>query len=390
MIKKYDRAFKEYAVKLSYERGKGQIVVIERELGITPSCLNRWRQDFEKYGAGSFCGTGYLKLTPNQFVVTNLENKIKDSEVALEILKRGTEPVIQGQIATKEFIEENKSKFSILKICAVLGVSRTTYYRRKKQELSDTESRIILLKQEIVSIFNEHKQTYGCGKITKELHERGFKIQNSQVTLYMRSLGLRSKTKRKYKPTTDSNHNHYIFPNVLNRQFIVAAPAKAWVSDITYIQTVRGFVYLTVIMDLFDRKIIGWSLSDGMTTKETTLPAWEMAVRNRKITEDLIFHSDKGVQYANKMFSKALNAHKFVRRSMSRKQNHNDNAVCESFFRSLKLELIYGSTLLTRKQMKAEVYEYIENWYNKKRRHSFLGYKTIEEFDRINNSSGFN
>jgi putative transposase len=201
----------------------------------------------------------------------------------------------------------------------------------------------------------------------------------------MKRLGLRSKTKRKYQPTTDSNHNHYIFPNVLNRQFIVDAPAKAWVSDITYIQTVRGFVYLTIIMDLFDRKIIGWSLSNGMTTKETTLPALEMAVRNRKITEDLIFHSDKGVQYANKMFSKALNAHKFVRQSMSRKQNHNDNAVCESFFRSLKLELIYGSILLTRKQMKAEVYEYIENWYNKKRRHSFLGYKTIEEFHKINN-----
>jgi putative transposase len=385
MIKKYDRAFKEYAVKLSYERGKGQILVIERELGITPSCLNRWRQDFAKYGAGSFCGAGYLKLTPNQSVVTELENKIKDSEVALEILKKGTGPVIQGKIATKEFIEENKGKFSILKMCAVLGVSRTTYYRRKKHELSDTESRIILLKQEIVSIFNEHKQTYGCGKITKELHKRGFKIQSSQVTLYMKRLGLRSKTKRKYQPTTDSNHNHYIFPNVLNRQFIVDAPAKAWVSDITYIQTVRGFVYLTIIMDLFDRKIIGWSLSNGMTTKETTLPALEMAVRNRKITEDLIFHSDKGVQYANKMFSKALNAHKFVRQSMSRKQNHNDNAVCESFFRSLKLELIYGSILLTRKQMKAEVYEYIENWYNKKRRHSFLGYKTIEEFHKINN-----
>ena len=122
-----------------------------------------------------------------------------------------------------------------------------------------------------------------------------------------------------------------------------------------------------------------------MTTKETTLPAWEMAVKNRKITQDLIFHSDKGVQYANKMFSTALNAHKFVRRSMSRKQNHNDNAVCESFFKSFKMELIHGSTLLTRKQMKAEVYEYIENWYNKKRRHSFLGYISIEEFNKIHN-----
>lgn len=384
-MKRYERAFKENAVKLSYKRGKGQIASLERELGITPSCLYRWRQDFEKYGAGSFCGPGYLKLTPEQATITNLEKKINDSEVTLEILKKGTRSVSQGKIATKQFIEDNKSKFSISKICAVLEVSRTTYYRRKKHELSDTELRINLLKQEIVSIFNEFKQEYGCIKITKELHNRGFKIQSSQVTVYMKMLGLRYKPKRKFIPTTDSTHNHYIVPNVLNRQFTVDGPARAWVSDITYIQTVKGFVYLTIIMDLFDRKIIGWSLSNGMSTKETTLPAWEMAVKNRKITKDLVFHSDKGVQYANKMFSDTLNAHKFVRRSMSRKRNHNDNAVCESFFKSFKAELIHGSTLLTRKQIRAEVHDYIENWYNKKRRHSFLGYKTIEEFGKINN-----
>lgn len=386
-MKKYDRAFKEHAVQLSYERGKGQIAAIERELGITASCLYRWRQDFEKFGTGSFCGTGYLKLTPEQSVISGLEKKINESEVTLEILKKGSGPASQGKIRIKDFIEDNKCKFSILKMCNVLGVSRTTYYRRKKQELSGTETRIMALKEEIASIFNEHKQTYGSRKITKELHKRGFIIQSSQVNVYMRMLGLRSRAKRKYKPTTDSNHNHYIFPNILNRQFTVDAPAKAWVSDITYIQTVKGFVYLTIIMDLFDRKIIGWTLSNGMSTKETTLPAWEMAVKNRKITSDLIFHSDKGSQYANKMFSDTLKAQQWVRRSMSRKQNHNDNAVCESFFKSFKVELINGSTLLTRKQMRAEVQEYIENWYNKKRRHSFLNYMTIEEFGQLNNLS---
>lgn len=384
-MKKYERTFKENAVKLSYERGKGQIENVERELGITPSCLNRWRQDFEKFGTGSFCGTGYLKLTSEQTLITNLEKKLKDSELTLEILKKGTNCVSQGKVLTKQFIENNKSKFSILKICAVLEVSRTTYYRRKKQELSDTESRIILLKEEIVSIFYEFKQTYGCRKITKELQSRGFKIQSAQVTNYMRMLGLRRKVKRKYKATTDSIHNHYVSPNVLNREFTVSEPSRAWVSDITYIQTMRGFLYLTIIMDLFDRKIIGWSLSSGMSTKETTLPAWEMAVKNRKITKDLIFHSDRGVQYANKIFTNTLDSYKCVRRSMSRRQNHNDNAVSESFFNSFKAELINGNKLLPRKQMKVEVYEYIENWYNKKRRHSFLGYKTIEEFDKINN-----
>lgn len=381
-MKTYERTFKENAVKLSYERGKGEIASIERELGITASCLYRWRKDFEKFGKGSFCGTGYLKLTTEQRVIVNLTKKIKDSELSLEILKSGSKYVALGKVMTKEFIENNKHKFSILKMCEALQVSRTTYYRRKKQELSGTESRIILLKENIISVFYEFKKIYGGAKIAKELERRGIKISGGHVTAYMKILGLRRKAKRKFKVTTDSTHNHYISPNVLNREFKVSEPAKAWVSDITYIQTIKGFMYLTVIMDLFDRKIIGWSLSDTMNTKATTLPAWEMAINNREITKELIFHSDRGVQYANKLFTDTLDSSKFVRRSMSRRENHTDNAVCESFFTFFKAEMLVGNKLLSRKQMREEVYGYIENWYNKKRRHSFLGYKTIEEFDK--------
>ncbi|BFM44103.1 IS3 family transposase [Flavobacterium sp. CFS9] len=384
-MKNYDRAFKVNAVKLSYERGKGQIASIERELGITASCLYRWRQDFEKFGTGSFCGTGYLKLTPEQKTITNLEKKIKNSELTLEILKSGSKYVAQGKVMTKEFIENNKHKFSILKMCNSLEVSRTTYYLRKKQELSGTEIRINLLKEQITAIFYEFKQTYGGPKIAKELEKRGYILCSSQVNIYMKALGLRRKAKRKFKATTDSFHNHYVSSNVLNREFKVTDPSQVWVSDITYLQTKRGFLYLTIIIDLFDRKIIGWSLSDTMGTKTTTLPAWEMAVSNRKIDKALIFHSDRGSQYANKVFTKTLDSYNCVRRSMSRRDNHTDNAVCESFFSCFKRELINKNKLLPRKQMIAEIYEYIENWYNKKRRHSYLGYRKIEEFDRINN-----
>ncbi|PXY43198.1 IS3 family transposase [Flavobacterium hydrophilum] len=382
-MKKYERNFKENAVKLSYKRGNRQTASLARELGITPDTLYKWRQDFEKFGTGSFCGRGHPKLTPEKAIITDLEKKIKNSKITLEILSKGTKYVSQGKIMTKNFIEENKYKFSIAKMLTVLNVSETTYYRTKKQELTDSEARIILLKQEIMNIYYEFKRTYGCFKITKELQSRGFKIRNSSVKKYMRMLGLRRKVKRKFKLTTDSHHNLYVVPNVLNREFTVSEPAKAWVSDITYIQTKKGFLYLTVVMDLFDRKIIGWILSTKMSTKATILPAWKMAVKNRKITKDLIFHSDRGVQYANKIFASTLDSYKCVIRSMSRRQNHNDNAVCESFFSSFKRELINGNKLLTRKQMRADVYEYIENWYNKKRRHSFLDHKTIEEFDRL-------
>ena len=167
-------------------------------------------------------------------------------------------------------------------------------------------------------------------------------------------------------------------------------PSKVWVSDITYIQTKEGFIYRTTIMDLYDRKIIGWSLSDGMSTddpsdsaqaKQTTLLALKMAVKNRNVEKGLIFHSDRGVQYASKKFVNVLDSYKKITRSMSRKGNCWDNAVAESFFKSLKTELIYGNKLITKEQMKLEVFEYVEIWYNRKRRHSALNYATIEEFN---------
>ncbi|MDR6761829.1 transposase InsO family protein [Flavobacterium sp. 2755] len=370
MKNKYEPSLKEKAVRLSYERG--EIRSIEREFGITRSCLGRWRKKF-----------AYLKLDPKDAIIVELNKKIKDSELTLEILKNGSKYVAQGKIMTKRFIENNSSKYSIVRMCKVLQMSPSAYYQRKKQEISDKQARIILLKEEVLSVYYEFKKTYGYLKITKELQLRGFKVGEGQIKVYMRMLGLRKKAKTRFRITTDSIHNHYVAPNILNRKFTVSEPATAWVSDITYIATIKGFLYLTIVLDLFDRKIVGWSLSDRMSIKETTLPAWQMAVQNRAITKDLIFHSDRGVQYANKMFTKTLDSYKFVRRSMSRKQNHNDNAVSESFFANFKRELINGNKLITREQMRVEVYEYIENWYNKKRRHSFLGYQSIEEFNRV-------
>jgi putative transposase len=139
-------------------------------------------------------------------------------------------------------------------------------------------------------------------------------------------------------------------------------------------------MYLTIMMDLYDRKIIGWSLSDGMSTNETTLASWKMAARNRNIEADLIFHSDRGIQYTNNKFANVLESYK-VTRSMSRKGNCWDNAVAESFFKTLKIELIYGNKLITKEQMKLQIFEYLEIWYNQKRKHSALNYRTIKEFN---------
>lgn len=283
------------------------------------------------------------------------------------------------------FIKNHAKIFPIEKMCKVLNVSQSGYYRWKTATISQRLQKKTVLKEKITTLYFESKQRYGSPRITMELNILGYKISRITVAKYMRELGLKSKLSKKFKITTDSKHNYLLVENVLNRQFLVSQPSKAWVSDITYIHTKEGFLYLTTVMDLYDRKIIGWSLSDGMSTNETTLASWKMAIRNRTVQNGLIFHSDRGVQYANNKFANVLESYK-VTRSMSRTGNCWDNAVAESFFKSLKTELIYGNKLISKEQMRLQVFEYIELWYNQKRRHSALKYMTIKEFNNHSNN----
>jgi putative transposase len=282
------------------------------------------------------------------------------------------------------FIKNHEFLFPIEKMCKVLQVSTSGYYKWKSKPISNRILTKNEIKQKITSIYFASKQRYGSPRITIELNALGYKISRITVAKYMKELGLRSKLSKKFKVTTDSKHNYLVVENILDRGFAVDQPSKVWVSDITYIQTKEGFLYLTTIIDLYDRKIIGWSLSNGMNTEETTLAAWKMAIRNRNVQKELIFHSDRGVQYANKKFANIIESYGVIR-SMGRKGNCWDNAVAESFFKSLKTELIYGNKIITKDQMELEIFEYIEIWYNKKRRHGALNYKTIEEFNNQNN-----
>ncbi|WP_286406190.1 IS3 family transposase [Myroides marinus] len=278
----------------------------------------------------------------------------------------------------------HENEFPSGKMCKVLGVSSSSYYHWKRSPKSLREQKKQELKQVVKDVYFEFKQRYGSPRISAELKARGYKISEPTVAKYMKELGLRSKLAKKFKVTTDSKHNYLVVENILERRFKQTAPCKAWVSDITYIPVKEGFVYLTTVIDLYDRKLIGWSISKSMNTEDTTLAAFKMARKNRPFKAGLIFHSDQGVQYANKKFTNVLEAFK-VTRSMSRKGNCWDNAVAESFFKSLKTEIIYGNLLVNRQKMEKNLFEYIELWYNKKRRHSHLGYLTIEEFNQSMN-----
>ena len=226
-----------------------------------------------------------------------------------------------------------------------------------------------------------------------ELGNRGYKVSRPRTARMMKTLGIEARRKRKFKNTTDSNHNYPVSPNILNQNFSVKRRNQVWVSDITYIETTKGWVYLTVIIDLFDRKVIGWSLSEDMTAENTVIKAWNAAVDNRPIKRKLIFHSDRGSQYASTTFRNILKSYKKrVKQSMSRKEEQAllvkdwDNTVAESFFKSLKTEWVYKNHYNLYSDAEISIFMWIETWYNRNRRHSALNYKTINELElEINN-----
>jgi putative transposase len=209
-----------------------------------------------------------------------------------------------------DFIKNNEKIFPIEKMCQVLEVSSSGYYRYKSKKTSIRLQRNKVIKEKITTIYFETKQRYGSPRMTLELQSLGYQISIITVAKYMKQMGLRSKLSKKFKITTDTKHNYLTVANVLNRQFNPKLPSKVWVSDITYIYTKEGFLYLTTIIDLYDRKVIGWSLSTTMSTQDTVLSAWRMATRNRNVENGLIFHSDRGVQYANNKFANMLNSYK--------------------------------------------------------------------------------
>ncbi len=276
---------------------------------------------------------------------------------------------------------EHSQLFPIEKMSKVLQVSRSGYYRWLKSKPSPRTVENRELTDEIRRIHTQSKQTYGSPRITAELNVQSKRASRPRVARLMKKAGIYSKVTRKYRvSTTDSKHGFRTAPNLLDRDFKVGAIGKVWVSDITYIPTVQGWLYLTTVIDLGDRKVIGWALSTTMRAEDTAVAAWKMAVLNRPIISELIFHSDRGVQYACTEFTDLLKAYTTVKRSMSRKGNCWDNAVAESFFKSLKSEWTQWYRYQTFRQAEISVFEYIETWYNIHRRHSALNYMTPIEY----------
>ena len=255
-----------------------------------------------------------------------------------------------------------------------MRVSKNSYYYWQRNGSRREKSSLEYLKARIVSIFHENRKVYGSDRIQKQLAREDLIYSRSYIARLMRKMGLRSVLKKKFVITTDSSHCYPISDNLMNRNFTSYEIGEKWVSDITYVKVGNKWNYLTVVLDLADRKVVGWTLSDDMTTSNTVYKAWIQAIANRTPKANHIFHSDRGIQYASNKFSEVFN-HSKMHQSMSRKGNCWDNAVAESFFKTIKYECINRINFSNSLQLFQSIKEYIE-WYNNKRLHSSLGYLT--------------
>lgn len=278
------------------------------------------------------------------------------------------------------FIKDHQQRWPVELMCQVLRVSRSGFYQWLDRPISARQQWQAEVLGEIEQVHEQSRGIYGSPRVHQDLLARGISVSENTVAKLMKKAQIRSKTRRRFiVRTTDSNHDHAIAGNRLERQFDQQRPDQAWAADITYVPTDEGWLYLAAVMDLCSRKIVGWAMADHLRAELCT-GALEMALTSRRPQPGLLHHSDRGVQYACDQYQ-ALLARQDILASMSRRGDCYDNAPMESFFSTIKTELVHHEHYATRAAAKQSIFEYIEVFYNRKRRHSSLGYLSPEQFE---------
>ena len=278
-----------------------------------------------------------------------------------------------------ELVDAEKAHYPIEILCDVLGVSRSGFYAWRKRKPSGRATTRARLAAEIAAVHKKSKRRYGSPRIHRELRAKGVRVSRKTIESVMREKGIVARHKRRFRRTTDSNHAHPIAPNLVARDFEPTAANQVWAGDVTYIATDEGWAYLAVLLDLFSRRVVGWAISETNDT-ELALAALSQAVRGRLVPAGLVHHTDRGSPYASADYRVALAARGIVA-SMSRRGNCWDNAPSESFFASLRVELVDDERYATRAAAAASIGDYIENFYNTERLHSFLDYVSPIRFE---------
>nr|WP_173237634.1 IS3 family transposase [Legionella antarctica] len=376
--KKYPKEFKLDAISLVLEQGYG-VTEAATNLGIAQALLSRWIKEHKEQDGQAFRGNG--KLTAEQLEIRRLQEENKRLKMEKEILKKAGGLLCSRNEIKYSFVAQNKKTWPVDLMCQLLGITRHGYYsyqKRQRNKPDDPEHQELI--DWVKNIAETSQYCYGSRRMKNALNALGYPVGRRRTQSLMREAKVFVRYRKKYKVTTNSNHKQPVYENVLNRQFHVKEPNKSYVSDITYIWTQEGWLYLAVVMDLFSRKVVGWSMSSRM--KATLVcDALNMAIWQRKPSSGLIVHSDRGVQYASHQYRNLLKSKGYIG-SMSKKGDCWDNSVIESFFGSLKQERVQWRNYQNRWEAQQDILNYITMFYNSHRLHSYLGYLSPNQFEK--------
>nr|WP_133134846.1 IS3 family transposase [Legionella nautarum] len=378
--KKYPKEFKLDAISLVLEQGYG-VTEAANNLGIAQALLSRWIKEHKEQDSQAFRGNG--KLTAEQLEIRRLQEENKRLKMEKEILKKAGALLCSRNEIKYSFVAQHKKSWPVGVMCQLLGITRHGYYsyqQRQRNKPDDPEHQEML--EWVKKIAESSQYCYGSRRMKNALNALGYPVGRRRTQRLMKEAKIFVRYRKKYKVTTNSNHKQPVYENVLNREFDVKEANRAYVSDITYVWTQEGWLYLAVVMDLFSRKIVGWSMGSRM--KATLVcDALNMAIWQRKPSSGLVVHSDRGTQYASYQYRKLLMNKGYIG-SMSKKGDCWDNSVIESFFGSLKQERIQWQNYQTRWEAQQDILNYIIMFYNSHRLHSYLGYLSPNQFEKQN------
>ncbi|MEO6307772.1 MAG: IS3 family transposase [Nitrospiraceae bacterium] len=376
--RKFTREVKLEAVKLIQERGV-TAAQAARDLGVHGTVLRRWVQEVAADAQQAIPGKGQMK--PEQLEVERLRREVTKLKAERDILKKGRGLLREGVAVKFGFVVKHRGSWPTAWLCEALGVSRGGFYAWLTRPPSQRARHDEALGVKIRASFLQSDRTYGARRVWHDLLAEGEGCGLHRIERLMRRQALRARPRRRRLPADAGTRlPSAVSPNVLNRQFDAPAPNRKWVTDFTYLWTAEGWLYVAVVVDLFSRRVVGWSMSATMTAQLVT-DALVMAIWRRGKPSTVLHHSDQGSQYTSESFQRLLTDHG-LSCSMSRSGNVWDNAAMESFFSSLKTERTARTTYRTRDQAKADVFDYIERFYNPRRRHSALGYLSPMEFEQ--------
>ncbi|EAA5819763.1 IS3 family transposase [Salmonella enterica] len=373
--KQHTPEFRQEALKLAERIG---VAAAARELNLYESQLYNWRSKQQNQLSSS------EREQEMSAEIARLKRQLAERDEELAILQKGRDILREAPEMKYVFIEKHQAEFNIKAMCRVLQIARSGWYvwHQRRHQINQRQRFRLVCDNVVREAFSDAKQRYGAPRLTDELRAQGYQFNVKTVAASLRRQGLRAKASRRFRPVSYRKHDLPVSENLLKQDFYASGPNQKWVGDITYLRTGEGWLYLAVVIDLWSRSVIGWSMSSRMTA-QLACDALQMALWRRKCPENVIVHTDRGGQYCSTDYQSLLKRHN-LRGSMSARGCCYDNACAESFFHTLRVECIHGEDFVSREIMRTAVFNYSECDYNRWRRHSACGGLSPEQFENQN------